>query len=141
MRILLVVLCVLVGTVGICGAEQKVVFVLDSVKVSGFSKRTCEGECAKKFGEFTIEDISNGWKIINIVPKELVGADTDYVANTKFSCSCVGNQYLLQKDDPIPATANTANKDIEALRKDVEFLKQEVAELKAKAAPKKKPSK
>lgn len=127
---LMVVGCLLIGSFAY--AEQKIVFSMESIKTRGYTSEGCVGICSKKYAEIPLEQLTaNGWKILSVSPKELIGK-TDEDKDFPATCTCIGNQYLLQKEDN---DSNLLKKEIELLKKENEMLK---TELKAKC---KKPSK
>lgn len=109
-------------------AEQKILFNYDHVKFKGYT--VCDIYCGQKYTDPPVSNmIKEGWKIVSSSPKEAIGKDTRIIGDETFSCSCVGTQYVLQKDDtPVPFAdpkKESANKEVELLKKEIELLKQE----------------
>ena len=116
-------------------AEQKVIFELESTKARGSSQHTCAIECENfpKAGKFpkVAEMMKAGWRIISSSPKEVIQEDYRTVVDLVYGCTCVGTQYVLQKEEPAPVPkVETSNKEIELLKKEIELQKQEITQLK-----------
>ena len=113
-------------------SEQKVIFELESTKSRGVSRHTCDSECTiiPKIGRFpkASELLKDGWRIISSSPKEVIQVDYTTVADLTTGCTCVGTQYVMQKDDP--PKSDVPSKEVELLKKETELLKQEIAVLK-----------
>jgi hypothetical protein len=103
--------------ISLASAEQKIVFCVESIKYKSVTgSETCQIFCNSKYGQYEIDSfLSDGWRIVSSSPKEAIPSDV-------FDCICVGTQYVLQKDEPIP---DVPNKEVELLKKENDLLKRE----------------
>jgi len=121
-------------------AEQKIIFKVDSFKLRG-SRTTsdrCQSACNAKYGYDGDVDtmIKEGWRIVSSNSKEAVGIE-DWSPDPSIpitrGCTCLGTQYVLQKDPPAPTPVpkvETPSKEVELLKKEIELQKQEITLLK-----------
>ncbi len=113
-------------------AEQKVIFVAESIKhESGTGARVCQERCGKRSGPDPTTLVSDGWKIVKSTPKEVVVEQYWYTPCNvcePHGCSCIGTEYLLERDETVPPVA-ASNKELDLLKKENELLRQENASL------------
>ena len=115
-------------------AEQKILFKADSIKYrSGTGESVCQERCDRRSKDINAL-ISNGWRIVSSSPKDVIAAEYAYVSCSTckpLGCTCVGTEYVLQKDDPPTPTPEpkieAPNKEMELLKKEIELLKQEIS--------------
>jgi hypothetical protein len=137
-------------------AEQKIVFKTEKIEYkSGTSSKKCQEICSRKSGPDTKSLLSEGWKIATSSPKEVIGEYYWYTPCNgcePHGCTCIGTEYILQKDDPAPKVetpnsevdaldknkrtrlhtpkVETSSNELELLKKENELLKQEITSLK-----------
>jgi hypothetical protein len=123
----LIITCLLFATT--VSAEQKIIFKVESISYkSGTGSDFCQGICDLKQDRSSIDEmLSQGWRIISSSPKEVIGDRYHYYKHIEpTGCTCIGNQYVLQKDDPIPIEKpDVSSKKEELLKKEIELLKRE----------------
>jgi hypothetical protein len=99
------------------GAEQKITFNTERIEFkSGTNPIMCQDICSKKSGPDAKSLLSQGWKIVSSSPKQVIGEDYWFVpCNTckPHGCTCIGTEYLLQRDEPAPGF-ETSNQRLEA---------------------------
>lgn len=95
-------------------AEQKIVFNSESIEYkSGTGSTRCQDKCNRRSGPDIKSLLSAGWKIVRSSSKKVVGEDYWYVpcnACEPHGCTCLGTEYLLQKDEPLPKVETSINK-------------------------------
>jgi len=132
-------------------AEQKIIFNTEKIEYKSVtSSKKCQDICSRKSGPDAKSLISGGWKIVNSSPKEVIGEHYWYTPCNgcePHGCTCIGTEYILQKDVPAPkveTTSNepdapdknkrtgvqapkveTSNSELDLLKKENELLKQE----------------
>ena len=81
--------------------------------------------CEKSYKDERASDlIKQGWSIVTTSPKE-------YADKILGDTSCIGTQYVMQKNDPVPvAKPDVPSKAEELLKQENDLLKREVALLK-----------
>jgi hypothetical protein len=137
-------------------AEQKIIFNTEKIEYkSGTSSKKCQDTCSRKSGPDAKSLLSEGWEIVTSTPKEVIGEYYWYTPCNgcePHGCTCIGTEYILQKDGPAPKveTSNseidaldknkrtglhapkveTSNNELDLLKKENELLKQEITLLK-----------
>ena len=117
-------------------AEQKMLFNVESISYkSGTGADECQSSCSTRYYDPPLKEmIAQGWRIISSSPKEAIGSRYyyfDYPGSKPHGCTCIGTQYVLQKDDPAPiAKPDAPSKNEELLTKENELLKREIELLK-----------
>jgi len=137
-------------------AEQKIIFNTEKIEYkSGTSSKKCQDTCSRRSDPDAKSLRSEGWKIATSSPKEVIGEHYWYTPCNgcqPHGCTCIGTEYVLQKDGPIPKVetpnseadaldknkrtglhapkAETLNKELDLLKKENELLKQEISLLK-----------
>jgi len=137
-------------------AEQKILFNTEKIEYkSGTSSKRCQDICSRRSGPDAKSLLSGGWKIVNSSPKEVIGEYYWYTPCNgcqPHGCTCIGTEYILQKDGPAPKveTSNsevdtpdknkrtglhapkveTSNNELDLLKNENDFLKQEITSLK-----------
>ena len=101
-------------------AEQNIIFITEKFEhKSGTSSKKCQDMCSRKSGPEIKSLLSEGWKIANSSPKEVIGEHywfTPCNGCEPHGCTCIGTEYLLQKDVTVPKVA-TSNSDVDAIGK------------------------
>ena len=114
-------------------AEQKIIFNAESVRYKSGTDN-CQEICGRKSDPPAESFMKDGWKIISSGQKEIIGSEYWYTPCSTcepHGCTCIGTQYVLQKDDPAPLPkVETSNKEVELLKKENDLLKQEISLLK-----------
>jgi hypothetical protein len=127
----LVLLCT--ATLG-PAAEQKIVFTSESIEYkSGTGPKKCQDMCSKRSGPDAKSFLSAGWKIVTSSPKKEIAEQYWYVPCNScepHGCTCIGTEYLLQKEDTVVPKIETSNSEQETLENDYDLLKQEIKILK-----------
>ena len=137
-------------------AEQKIIFNNEKIEYkSGTSSKKCQDICSRRSGPDAKSLLSEGWKIVTSSPKEVIGEYYWYTPCNgcePHGCTCIGTEFILQKDDLAPKVETTNNKldaldknkrtglqaakvetssnELELLKKENELLKQEITSLK-----------
>ena len=139
MKLLILIGCCLLLPNTLQASDQKVVFCVESVNYkSGTGADACQGACNANYGSLQIDSVlSDGWKIVSSSPKEASGIDCSLSGNSGCGCTCVGTQYVIQKDNHAPIVT-TPNKETELLQKEIDLLKQDNENLKDKLKSNKK---
>lgn len=142
--------CSLLFTTNLFASEQKIIFNIESITYAqDTGYKGCQELCAYKHSDPDVNSIlNNGWRIINSSPKESIAENYRKSAglNIYYGCTCVGTQYVLQKDDPVPVvkpdiqskSEELFKKENELLKRENDLLKQEIENLKEKLAQKQK---
>ena len=98
-------------------AEQKIIFNAEKIEYkSGTSSMRCQDICSRRSGPDAKSLLSEGWEIVNSSPKEVIAENYWYTpCNTcqPHGCTCIGTEYILQRDAPAPR-AETSNNETEA---------------------------
>jgi len=101
-------------------AEQNIIFNTEKIEYkSGTSSKKCQDICSRKSGPDAKSLISGGWKIVNSSPKEVIGEHYWYTPCNgcePHGCTCIGTEYILQKDTPAPKVG-TSISELDALDK------------------------
>ena len=101
-------------------AEQKITFNTEKIEYkSGTSSKRCQDICSRRSGPEAKSLLSEGWKIVTSSPKEVIGEQYWYTPCNgcqPHGCTCIGTEYILQKDDPAPK-AETSNSEVDDLDK------------------------
>ncbi len=137
-------------------AEQKIIFNTEKIEhKSGTNSKKCQDICSRKSDPDAKSLLSEGWKIVTSSPKEVVGEYYWYTpcrGCEPHGCTCIGTEYILQKDYPAPKVetpnrevdaqdknkrtelhapkVETSNNELDLLKKENELLKQEITLLK-----------
>lgn len=127
--------------------EQKILFNVESVRYKADSAPYCQGICLEEYTDPPIEKmLKQGWRIISSSPKEALGSPYEYTGTRAYGCTCVGTQYILQKDNPTSISKTDSpsknkemlNKENELLKRENDLLKQENEKLKMQLNSKQK---
>ncbi|MHC1699053.1 MAG: hypothetical protein AB9919_13540 [Geobacteraceae bacterium] len=114
-------------------AEKKIIFNTESIEYkSGTGPKRCQDLCNKRSGPDANSLVLEGWKIVNSSPQKVVGEQYRYVPCPTCSphgCTCIGTEYLLQKDDAAPKVETSSN-ELDVLKNEKDVLKQEIILLK-----------
>jgi len=114
-------------------AEQKIVFNTKKIEYkSGTSSKRCQDMCNKRSGQDATYLLADGWKVVNTSPKEVIAEKYWYVpcnACEPHGCTCIGTEYLLERDNPAPKMEISIN-ELDLLKKENGSLKQEISILK-----------
>jgi hypothetical protein len=112
--------------------EQKTVFNTENIEYKGGTgPERCKEKCSRKSGPDAKTLCSEGWKIVNSTPKEVVAEEYWYVPCSScepHGCSCIGTEYTLERDGTAPK-AETTMGELDLLKKENEMLKQEISVL------------
>ncbi len=137
-------------------AEQKIIFNTEKIEYkSGTSSKKCQDICSRRSGPDAKSLLSEGWKIVTSSPKEVIGEYYWYTPCNgcePHGCTCIGTEFILQKDDLAPKVETSNNKldaldknkraglqaakietsknELDLLKKENELLKQEITLLK-----------
>ena len=115
-------------------AEQKIIFNTERIEYkSGTGPKKCQDMCSKRSGPDAKSFLSDGWKIVTSSPKKEIAEQYWYVpCNTcePHGCTCIGTEYILQKDDTVVPKVETSNSELEPLKNEYDLLKQEIKILK-----------
>jgi hypothetical protein len=102
-------------------AEQKIIFNAERIKYeSGTAAKQCQDKCSRRSAPDAQSLFSEGWKIVSSSPKEVIAENYWYTpCNTcqPHGCTCIGTEYILQRDVPAPR-AETSNNEPDAPDKD-----------------------
>ena len=147
---------ILLFTATLQAAEQKIIFNTEKIEYkSGTSSKKCQDICSRRSGPDAKSLLSEGWKIVTSSPKEVIGEHYWYTPCNgcePHGCTCIGTEYILQKDDPAPKVetptrevdaqdrnkrtglhapkVETSNNELDLLKKENALLKQEITLLK-----------
>jgi hypothetical protein len=101
-------------------AEQKTIFNTEKIDYkSGTNSKKCQDICSRRSGPDAKSLLSEGWKIVTSSPKEVIGEYYWYTPCNgcqPHGCTCIGTEYILQKDGPAPKI-ETSNRELDALDK------------------------
>lgn len=143
----------LFDTTTLSAAEKKILFNTESLKYeTGTGSERCRAQCGRKSGPDAKSLLGQGWKIVSSSAKEVIGEHFSYVpCNTckPHGCICVGTEYVLQKEEPVPVIDSGSNvvggfdkngrsvpltsriedskHELDLLKKEIDLLKQENA--------------
>jgi hypothetical protein len=114
-------------------AEQRILFNTENIEYkSGTGPKRCQAMCSKRSGPDANSLLSEGWKIVSSSPKKVIGEQYRYVpcpTCEPHGCTCIGTEYLLQKDVTAPK-AETSKNELAPLVNEKDLLKQEIILLK-----------
>lgn len=109
-------------------AEQKILFCAESIEFSKSGEELCQKWCQKHAqGNCLENELKNGWKVDAVSPKTV----PEGVSNLK--CNCIGQQYVLSRNDEKAQSDDTdslSRNEARLLKKENELLKKEVSMLK-----------
>ncbi|MRR20367.1 hypothetical protein EG827_09270 [bacterium] len=115
-------------------AEEKIIFNTESIEYkSGTGAKKCQDMCSKRSGPDAKAFLSAGWKIVSSSPKKEIAEQYWYVPCNScepHGCTCIGTEYLLQKDQTVVPLGETSHIDRETLKNESDLLKQEIKILK-----------
>ena len=124
----------------VLAAEQKIIFNTESIEYKpGTGAKRCQAMCSKRSGPDITSQLSEGWKIVSSSPKIVIGEQYRYVpcpTCEPHGCTCIGTEYLLQKDVTAPKEETTNNElaplvnEKDLLKQEIILLKQEIEKLK-----------
>jgi len=120
----------------VSAAEQKIIFNTESIEYkSGTGQKKCQDMCRKRSGPDAKSFLSAGWKIVTSSPKKEIAEQYWYVPCNScepHGCTCIGTEYLLEKDEKVAPLVETSNTESESLKNEYDLLKQEIKILKQK---------
>jgi hypothetical protein len=123
------IICSLFASSVSFATEQKVLFNVESIRYQP-GTGNCQSICNSKYNDPPLKTmLDQGWRIISSSPKEAIGSNYWFLPakyGRSHKCTCIGTQYILQKDAPVPvAKPDVPSKNEELLKKENELLKRE----------------